>query len=206
MSLYLNKENLEVGVDEVARGCLAGPVYAAAVIWPNSQEYLEDIKLDDSKKLSKKRREYLKEYIEEHAIDFGIGYATNEEIDKLNIRKATSLAMKRALDNLTVIPDMILVDGNYFEPYVKNTELIPSECFIKGDSKFQSISAASILAKVYHDNFITDLCHKNKEFIEYGWLNNMCYGTEEHIKAIKKYGITKYHRKTFGICKNNSVK
>ena len=189
MALYYNKNNIEVGIDEVARGCLAGPVYAAAVIWPNDEEFLDkNIKLKDSKKISKKRREELQLYIEETALDFGIGIASAQEIDKLNIRNATMLAMHRALEKLNIEPDMILVDGDFFKPYFIDNDVVPYQCVIKGDSKYQSISAASILAKVYHDKYIEKICEENTDLQEYGWLNNMCYGTNQHIETIKKKG------------------
>lgn len=205
MSLYNDKNLLEAGIDEVARGCLAGPVYAAAVIWPNDPELLDSsIKLKDSKKLSKEKREALKDYIEEYAIDFAVASVDNEEIDKINILNAAHLAMRKAVKKLNVKPDFLLVDGNSFKPYVdENGELIPHECFVKGDDKFQSISAASILAKVYHDNYIEKLVEDNPELEKYDWKNNMCYGTQKHREAIEKYGLSKYHRKTFGICKDN---
>lgn len=203
MALYNNKNLIEAGIDEVARGCMAGPVYAAAVIWPNDPELLNpDIVLRDSKKLSKEKREYMKDYIEEYAIDFAVASVDNDEIDKINILNAAHLAMKKAVDKLNVKPDSLLVDGNSFKPYVdENGDLIPHECFVKGDDKFQSISAASILAKVYHDNYIEDLVEKEPELEKYGFLKNMCYGTKSHIETIKEFGITKHHRKTFGICR-----
>ena len=203
MSLYNNKNLLEAGVDEVARGCLAGPVYAAAVIWPNDEDMLDpNIKLKDSKKLSKEKRSFLKDYIEEHAIDFAVASVDNNEIDEINILQAAQLAMRKAIAKLDVQPESLLIDGNYFKPYVdKKGELIPHECFVKGDDKFQSISAASILAKVYHDEYIENLVENNPDLEKYDWQSNMCYGTKKHIEAIKEFGISPYHRKTFGICK-----
>lgn len=194
---------IKAGIDEVARGCLAGPVYAAAVIWPYELDDEESkIILRDSKKLSKKKRNFLKDYIEENAIDFSVASETNEVIDDINILKATHSAMHKAIKNLNVTPDELLVDGNLFTPYFEeNGEAIPHECFIKGDDKFQCISAASILAKVYHDEYIEDLLEKDESLEKYGWRTNMCYGTKKHIDAIKENGLTKYHRKTFGICK-----
>jgi ribonuclease HII len=203
MSLYNNKNLLEAGVDEVARGCLAGPVYAAAVIWPNDEDMLDpSIKLKDSKKLSKEKRSFLKDYIEEYAIDFAVASVDNNEIDEINILQASQLAMRKAIAKLDVQPESLLIDGNYFKPYVDGKgELIPHECFVKGDDKFQSISAASILAKVYHDEYIENLVKSEPSLEKYDWQSNMCYGTKKHIEAIKEFGITKYHRKTFGICK-----
>lgn len=196
--------SLKAGIDEVARGCLAGPVYAAAVIWPDEFEDEDNkIILRDSKKLSKKKRNFLRDYIEENAIDFSIAFETNEEIDKTNILKATHKAMHKAIRNLNVKPDELLVDGNLFTTYFDEFgDIIPHECFIKGDDKFQSISAASILAKVYHDDYIEKLVEEEPELEIYGWKSNMCYGTKTHLDAIKKNGLSKYHRKTFGICKN----
>ena len=157
----------------------------------------------DSKKLSKEKREYMKDYIEEYAIDFAVASVSNEEIDKINILNAAFRPMKKAVDKLNVKPDFLLVDGNSFKPYVdENGDLIPHECFIKGDDKFQSISAASILAKVYHDNYIEELVEKEPELEKnMDFLKNMCYGTKSHIDTIKEHGISKHHRKTFGICR-----
>ena len=199
---YYEPNRLEAGIDEVARGCLAGRVYSAAVIWPNDldeDEYHPVIK--DSKKLSKKKREELRDYIENTAKDFSIGYEEANIVDDINIRNATFSSMHKALNGLNVLPDYLLVDGNSFKPYSNNGELIQHKCFIGGDAKYISIACASILAKVYHDNYIEKLCENEPDLKKYGWLNNMCYGTEEHIDAIKTYGISKYHRKTFGVCK-----
>lgn len=196
-------EKLVAGIDEVARGCLAGPVYAAAVIWPNDfDENEEQIELKDSKKLSRKKRDYLKDYIEEMAIDYSVASVSNEVIDKINILQATFRAMHNAIHNLNVVPEELLVDGKIFEPYFTDTnELIPHKCIIGGDDKYQNISAASILAKVYHDNYIDNLLEEEPDLKVYNWQSNMCYGTAEHINAIKEYGTSNYHRKTFGICK-----
>lgn len=196
--------SLQAGIDEVARGCLAGPVYAAAVIWPNEFDDEDNkIILRDSKKLSKKKRSFLRNYIEENAIDFSVAFETNEVVDKVNILNATYKAMHKAIKNLNVKPDELIVDGNLFKTYFDdNGDIIPHECFIKGDDKFQSISAASILAKVYHDEYIEKLVEEEPELEVYDWKSNMCYGTKKHIDAIKSYGLSKYHRKTFGICKD----
>ena len=204
MAMFYNENDIEAGTDEVARGCLAGPVYAAAVIWPKElDDNLQHMVLKDSKKLSKKKREDLKDYIEETAIDFSVAFETNEVIDDVNILNASISAMHLAIKGLNVKPDMLLVDGNKFKPYVDEFgDIIPHECFIKGDDKFQSISAASILAKVYHDFYIEELCHKEPELNVYDWASNMCYGTKKHLDAIKENGISKYHRKTFGICRD----
>jgi len=202
MELYYSTDKLEAGIDEVARGCLAGPVYAAVVIWPKQLDETEvHFKLRDSKKLSKKRREFLKDYIEETAIDFSVASIDNRLIDKNNILNATYMAMHKAIRNLNVNPEFLLVDGDKFKLYYdNNNELIEHKCIISGDSKYASISAASILAKVYHDYYIESLLNDEPELKRYGWDTNMSYGTEKHIKGIIEYGITEYHRKSFGIC------
>ena len=199
------KNIIEAGIDEVARGCLFGRVYTAAVIWREEKDLDNLLKITnkkkqiikDSKKLKPIQREKLKKYIETYALDYGIGWATEKEIDELNIRNATFKAMHRALDNLTIKPQHLIVDGNDFEIYNTTSH----ECIVKGDDKYNSIAAASILAKVYHDNYIKDLVNKNPCLKKYDLLNNMGYGTKKHLDTIKKKGISKYHRKTFGICK-----
>ena len=178
------------GVDEVGRGSLIGPVYAAAVILNDS---INKKLLKDSKSLTKDKREELYKYIKENSI-WAIGQASIKEIEKINILHASLLAMKRAILKLKKKPSLILIDGNKL-PNLKNYNL---KYVIKGDQKISSISAASIIAKVSRDKFITKL---SKEFNGYGWDTNSGYGTKEHLKAIKKFGITKYHRKTFSpIC------
>ena len=178
------------GVDEVGRGSLIGPVYAAAVILNKSI----NIKLlKDSKSLSKKKREELYSYIKKNSI-WSIGQSSVKEIEKLNILNASLLAMKRAIIKLKKKPSLVLIDGNRL-PDLRNYKL---EYVIRGDQKIPSISAASIIAKVSRDRFITTL---SKQFNSYGWDTNSGYGTKEHIRAIKKFGITEYHRKTFSpIC------
>ena len=178
------------GVDEVGRGSLIGPVYAAAVILNDS---INKKLLKDSKSLTKDKREDLYKYIKENSI-WAIGQASIKEIEKINILHASLLAMKRAILKLKKKPSLVLIDGNKL-PTLKNYNL---KYVIKGDQKISSISAASIIAKVSRDKFITKL---SKEFNGYGWDTNSGYGTKEHLKAIKKFGITKYHRKTFSpIC------
>jgi len=178
------------GVDEVGRGSLIGPVYAAAVILNKS---INKKLLKDSKSLTKDKREELDKYIKENSI-WAIGQASTKEIENINILYASLLAMKRAILKLDMKPSLVLIDGNKL-PDLKNYEL---ECVIKGDQKISSISAASIIAKVSRDKFITKL---SKQFNKYGWDTNSGYGTKEHLRAIKKFGITKYHRKTFSpIC------
>ena len=178
------------GVDEVGRGSLIGPVYAAAVILNRS---INKKLLKDSKILTKDKREELNKYIRENSI-WAIGQASINEIEKMNILRASLLAMKRAILKLEKRPSLVLIDGNKL-PDLKNYKL---EYVIKGDQKIPSISAASIIAKVSRDRFITKL---SKKFNSYGWDTNSGYGTKKHLKAIKKFGITKYHRKTFSpIC------
>ena len=198
MNIYKYKNTLEVGIDEAGRGSLAGYVYAAAVILP--QTFNDDIflQIKDSKKLSRKKRKFLKEYIENVAIDYGVGYATNEEIDNINILNASILAMHRALDNLKIIPEKILVDGMHFKYYYKNDGWVEYECIPKGDNLYYSIAAASILAKEEHDKHILEICGENNNKV-YDWDNNMCYGTQKHRDAIKKFGLTDYHRKSYNI-------
>ena len=187
LGLKYSKFNYECGTDEAGRGCLAGPVTAAAVILPND---FENNILNDSKQLSHKKREFLKPLIEKTAVSFGVVNVFEEEIDQINILNASILAMHRSIDKLKVIPEFISVDGNKFKPY-KN---IPHETLIKGDGKYLNIAAASVLAKTYRDAYMLKI---HKEFPMYNWKKNKGYPTEEHRAAIKKYGITKYHRKSF---------
>lgn len=193
------KNIIEVGLDEVARGCMFGRVYTAAVIWP--EDYIEDpnFVIKDSKKLSKQKREELYYYIIDNALDWNVNYIESEEIDKINILQATLKSMHRNLDNLMIDVDHILVDGTNFNKYSN----VPYTCIVKGDDKYYSIAAASILAKVEHDWYIENLCKVIPELDEkYDLLNNMGYGTKKHMESIKKYGITIHHRKSFGICKS----
>ena len=177
---------LIAGVDEVGRGSLIGPVYAAAVILNKT---INKKLLKDSKKLSKNKREFLAKYIKKNSI-WATGKASIKEIEKMNILHASLLAMKRAIKKLKRKPKLVLIDGNKL-PEIKNYKL---KCIIKGDQKIPSISAASIIAKVTRDKIITKL---GKNFKDYCWNKNSGYGTREHLKAIKKFGITKHHRKTF---------
>ena len=198
MNIYKNINILEAGVDEAGRGSLAGYVYASAVILP--QEFDDDIYLQikDSKKLSRKKRKYLREYIENTAIDYGIGFATNEEVDDLNILNASILAMHRALDKLQIIPERLLIDGIHFKHYYRDDDWIEFDCIPKGDSTYYNIAAASILAKEAHDNHILEIIQEDNNN-RYDWENNMCYGTVKHRNAIKQWGLTKYHRKSFNL-------
>ena len=194
------------GVDEVARGTLIGPVIAACVVLPHvfPDDIYKDIK--DSKKLSEKKRAYLAEYIKKNAITYGIGEATVEEIDNINILNATMKAMLRAVDEAYKKHpfDKLLIDGPYFKGYTPpgvDSELLDYECIPKGDMHYLSIAAASIVAKDYHTKLINDLIVKHPELDLYEIKKNKGYGTAKHIDAINKNGITDLHRKTFGICK-----
>ena len=178
---------IEAGCDEVGRGCLCGPVVAAAVILDES---FEQNLVNDSKKLTLKTRFELDDYIKNNVKDFAVAELSPEFIDKHNILNASIHAMHLALDELTIRPELILVDGNKFHPY----NYIPHQCIIKGDSKILSIAAASILAKNYRDQLMIEL---HEEFPEYGWNKNMGYATKSHREALKKFGPTKYHRKSF---------
>jgi len=187
LKLKINKHLLECGTDEAGRGCLAGPVTAAAVILPNN--FKNEI-LTDSKQLSKKKRNLLKPIIEKEAVSFAVAHIMMEEIDSINILNASILGMHHSIDKLSKRPQFIAIDGNKFKPYGE----IPYECVIKGDGKFLHIAAASVLAKTYRDAFMEKI---HAEFPMYNWKQNKGYPTKEHRAAIKKYGITKYHRKSF---------
>ena len=188
---------VEAGCDEAGRGCLAGSVYAAAVIFP--EDYQNET-LNDSKQLTDKRRKELRDIIQRDAIAWAVGVVTPEEIDKINILNASILAMHRALDQLQVRPEAIIVDGNRFKPYrpvVDGSAIhIPHTTIVKGDGKYLSIAAASILAKTYRDDYMDAL---DKEYPEYDWMKNKGYPTKKHREAIRQYGITPYHRKTFNM-------
>jgi len=179
--------SLECGTDEAGRGCLAGPVTAAAILLPKE---FENSLLNDSKQLSEKNRDYLKPLIESEALSFGFAHVFQEEIDTINILNASILAMHQSIEKLSVNPEFIIVDGNKFKPF-KN---IPYKTIVKGDSKYLSIAAASILAKTFRDAYMVRI---HEEFPMYNWKQNKGYPTKEHRAAIKKYGITKYHRKSF---------
>lgn len=178
---------IECGTDEAGRGCLAGPVTAAAVILPS--DFTNNI-LNDSKQLSEKKRVLLKPCIEKESIAFGVCHVFENEIDQINILNASITAMQRAIAKLQPQPEFIIVDGNRFKPY-KN---IPFETIIKGDGKYLSIAAASVLAKTYRDTYMETI---HEEYPMYNWKKNKGYPTKEHRAAIKKYGATKYHRKSF---------
>lgn len=203
LSIYKCKDKLEVGVDEVGRGCLFGDVYSAAVIMPHEFEDDTYLQIKDSKKLSPKKREHLYDYIIENAIGYGIGIADVKEIDRYNILNASFLAMHRALDKVNITVDTILVDGDKFKPYIDfNDEYPDYDCIPGGDNIYLNIASASILAKVSRDRYINNLVSKNPYLFDYKLHKNKGYGTKDHIDAILQIGITKYHRKTFGICKN----
>lgn len=189
---YFDINKTEAGVDEAGRGCYAGPVFAAAVILP--KDFFHPL-LNDSKKLSEKQRDILRPIIEKESIAFGVAPVDNNEIDQINILQASYKAMHLSIDQLKSKPDTLLIDGNRFKPYKK----ISHQCIVKGDGKFASIAAASILAKTYRDEFM-NLIHK--EFPEYGWDKNKGYGTAIHRSAIEKIGLSKYHRKSFNILPN----
>ena len=180
-------DGLEAGTDEAGRGCLAGPVTAAAVILP--ADFNEPL-LNDSKKLTEKQRFYLRPIIEKHAVAFAVAHCTPKKVDEINILNAAIKAMHKAIQRLKPTPIHILVDGNRFHPFKK----IPHQCIIKGDGKYQNIAAASILAKTYRDDLMLAL---DKKHPKYDWKNNKGYPTKKHREAIRANGITSHHRKTF---------
>ena len=197
---------IEAGCDEAGRGPLAGSVFAAAVIWskevvenPVNEEWLE--LLDDSKKLTDKQRAYLRPLIEKYATAWAVVEVSAEEIDQINILKASITGMQRALDKLTIRPQHILVDGNKWRPYIPEGEVmeIPARTVVKGDGKYLSIAAASVLAKTYRDEYMLRL---HEQYPQYHWDTNMGYPTKAHYEAIRQYGITPYHRKTFKLNKS----
>jgi ribonuclease HII len=184
---FFNAGVIEAGCDEAGRGCLAGPVYAAAVILP--ENFYHPL-LNDSKQLTKKQRDELRPIIMKEAVAYGIASVSPKEIDKINILNASIKAMHKALEKLKTQPESIIVDGNKFKPYKK----IQHKCIVKGDATYASIAAASILAKTSRDAYMLKIA---KEFPQYGWDKNMAYPTKEHRAAIEKYGATKYHRMTY---------
>ena len=202
---YCIEDVIEAGCDEAGRGPLAGSVFAAAVIWskevvenPANEEWLE--LLDDSKKLTDKQRAYLRPLIEKYATAWAVVEVSAEEIDQINILKASITGMQRALDKLTIRPQHILVDGNKWRPYIPEGQVmeIPARTVVKGDGKYLSIAAASVLAKTYRDEYMLRL---HKQYPQYHWDTNMGYPTKAHYEAIRQYGITPYHRKTFKLNK-----
>lgn len=186
---YFDLYKMEAGVDEAGRGCYAGPVFAAAVILP--KDFYHPL-LNDSKKLSEKQREALRPIIEKESISFGVAMIDNDEIDQINILQASFKAMHHSIEKLAKAPQLLLIDGNRFNPYKK----ILHKCIVKGDGKYASIAAASILAKTYRDEFMQTI---HQKYAMYGWNNNKGYGTAVHRKAIEQFGLCEYHRKTFNI-------
>ncbi|ODS84704.1 MAG: ribonuclease HII [Cytophagaceae bacterium SCN 52-12] len=186
-----NSRYVEAGLDEVGRGCLAGPVVAAAVILP--ADYSHGL-LNDSKQLTAQQRMLIGEDIIREAVDWAIAEVSHEEIDRINILKASFLAMHRAVDRLKTAPEHLLVDGNRFTPY----PMLPHTCIVKGDSQYCSIAAASVLAKNYRDRLMGDLA---REYPQYGWEHNVGYPTIAHRRALLEFGITPYHRKSFRLFK-----
>lgn len=199
---------IEAGCDEAGRGPLAGSVFAAAVVLDNAlldndthREWLE--LLNDSKQLTDKQRQYLRPRIEQHARAWAVVEVTAEEIDRINILNASIIGMQRALDQLTIRPQHILVDGNKWKPYVPEGEVmqVPATTVVKGDGKYLSIAAASVLAKTYRDDYMMRL---HDQYPQYHWDTNMGYPTKAHYEAIRQYGITPYHRKSFKLINNNT--
>lgn len=189
LRLFYQNKLAEAGCDEAGRGSLAGPVFAAAVILPKS--FFHPL-LNDSKQVSKKNREDLRRVIEAESVAFSVASVDNEEIDRINILKASFKAMHIALGKLKIKPELLLIDGNRFTRYKR----IPHRCIVKGDEKFSSIAAASILAKTYRDEY---MCRVHEEFPHYAWHSNKGYGTLEHRNAIEQHGLCKFHRKSFRI-------
>jgi ribonuclease HII len=187
LQTYLLANFVEAGCDEAGRGCLAGPVFAAAVILPANFFHP---KLNDSKQIAEKSRYELRDYIQKNATSYAVGFYTADEIDRVNILNASIYSMHRALEQLQIKPDHIIVDGNRFKPF----QNIPYQTVVKGDGKFSSIAAASILAKTYRDDFMVQI---DREFPQYNWKKNKGYPTPDHKEAIIKYGITPYHRRSF---------
>lgn len=192
---HLYKGKVEAGCDEAGRGCLAGSVFAAAVIF---DENYKNEELNDSKQLTDKQRKKLRKIIERDAIAWAVGIVTPEEIDRINILNASILAMHRALDQLKIRPEAVIVDGNRFKQYKQ----LPYTTVVKGDGKYLSIAAASILAKTYRDDYMDEL---DKEYPNYHWLSNKGYPTKEHREAIRQYGITPFHRKTFNMLEDKQL-
>ena len=187
LKLNFSGHKLEAGTDEAGRGCLSGPVVAAAVILPD--DFQHEL-LNDSKQLSEKKRQELRPYIEEHALAYGVSFIHQEEVDELNVLQASITGMHRSIQQLNIQPEFIIVDGNKFKPY----EEIPHQTIVKGDAKFMSIAAASVLAKTYRDEYMKKI---HQEFPQYNWQKNKGYPTKEHREAIRQFGATTYHRKSF---------
>jgi len=195
LALFYDGSLIEAGCDEAGRGCLAGPVVAAAVILPKS---FRNEMLDDSKKLTEKRREQLFPIIKSEAVSYGIGVVSPEEIDEINILNASFLAMHRAVDQLNQPPELLLIDGNRFNAY----KAIRHVCIIKGDGKYMSIAAASVLAKVFRDQLMMDY---DSKMPEYGWKKNKGYPTKAHRAAIAEFGETDIHRRSFKLLADDQL-
>ena len=206
LEAYYKEGVIEAGCDEAGRGCLAGPVFAAAVILPSDYQ---NAMLNDSKQLTERKRYQLREVIEREALAWAVGIVDNHEIDQINILNASILAMHRALDQLTVRPENIIVDGNRWKPYQEPTAngndngngsaIVPATTIVKGDGKYLSIAAASILAKTYRDDFMLRI---HEEYPQYHWDKNKGYPAKVHRDAIRQYGTTPYHRMTFNLLGN----
>lgn len=186
---YYTDNLIEAGCDEAGRGCIAGPVVAAAVILPRGMDFPD---FDDSKKLTEKQRENLRIKVMENAVAYGVGIVSAKEIDEINILNASFLAMHRAIDQLKIRPELLLIDGNRFNPY----KGINHKCIVGGDAKYQSIAAASILAKTTRDHIMEEY---HKEFPQYNWLKNKGYPTPEHKNAVAEHGVSPIHRMTFNM-------
>jgi ribonuclease HII len=205
LKTYYDSELLEAGIDEAGRGPMFGRVYTAAAIIPQDDTFVRPF-IKDSKKLSEKKRKEAFEYIKENAIDWSVSWKDETYIDNRNIYNATYESMHVTLDQLNVRPEYILVDGSDFQIYTENCEIIPHKCVVKGDNEYASIAAASILAKVSRDNYIDEMCDKYPLLDEYYDLrNNKGYGTKKHLDGIRDYGISPWHRKSFGLCKSSDI-
>ena len=213
---YANESELQIGVDEAGRGCFAGPVCCAAVIWDmnwlneNSDNLILN-QIKDSKKISEKKRQQFSSFIKDNALSYGISMIDSNTIDEINILQASIQGMHLAIKEcIEKIPELrinrLIIDGTQFKSYkspYENEFVIPHVCVTSGDNLYLNIASASILAKVERDNFMKNLCIENPEFdLRYKWKSNKGYGTKDHINGIKEYGITSFHRKTFGMCKN----
>ena len=187
LQAYYQNELIEAGCDEAGRGCLAGPVFAAAVILP--RDFFHPL-LNDSKQLTEEERYELQPYIQEHALSYAVASLCNRQIDKINILKASFKSMHLAIKQLTIEPGLLLIDGNRFTKYKK----IPHKCIVQGDGLYASIAAASILAKTYRDDFMKEL---HRKFPRYNWAQNKGYATREHQVALEAYGPSKFHRRSF---------
>ena len=209
MQQYYKQNNLEIGLDEAGRGCLLGPVFTAGVILNDTGVLPPPYPIKDSKKCSPKVRAELRKYIEENSIAYCVEMIDVERIDKINILKSTMEGMEKCVDNITSVinVDRLLVDGNTFHTYMDKSTFdhIPHVCIPGGDDKYLNIAAASILAKEYHDEYILKLCEKNSVLNNYDIQNNKGYGTKSHMLALKEYGPTKFHRKTFKPCQVKKI-